>query len=78
MAALPRTGITPIFHLSVGQSRAVIDTGILKPDDPVELPGGVLVQKTPKNRAHAFTTDATDEALERVAPAGWREVGGGA
>ncbi len=71
MAALPNTGITPIWHMSVDQYHAMIDNGILGPNDPVELLEGVLVQKVSKNPPHAFTTGATQEALERVVPAGW-------
>jgi Uma2 family endonuclease len=71
MAALPNTGMTPIWHMSVDQYHAMIDNGILGPEDPVELLEGILVQKMSKNPPRSFTTDGTVEALRRIAPAGW-------
>ena len=71
MAALPNTGLTPIWHMSVDQYHAMINNGILGPEDAVELLEGVLVQKTPINPPHASTTDGTREELARVVPVGW-------
>jgi Uma2 family endonuclease len=71
MAALPNTGITPIWHMSVEQYHAMIDNGILGPDDPVELLEGVLVQKMPINPPHRISTLAVFQALIRIVSAGW-------
>ena len=71
MAAVLNPGITPIWHLSVDKYHAMIDKGILSPDDAVELLDGVIVQKMSKNPPHSFATRATRIALERIAPAGW-------
>jgi Uma2 family endonuclease len=60
-----------IWRLSVGQYHAMIRTGILTPDHPVELLDGWLVLKMPKNPPHRVATRLTCKALERVMPAGW-------
>lgn len=71
MAAALIPGITPIWPLTVGQYHAMIDLGILGPDDPVELLEGVIVQKMSKNPPHRIATRATRQALELVIPHGW-------
>ena len=57
--------------MTVEQYHTMIDQGILGPDDPVELLEGLLVQKMSKNPPHRFSTRATRQVLERVAPKGW-------
>ena len=50
-------GVDPdetIFRLSVEQYQAMIRSGILTDDDPVELLEGLLVTKMAKNPAHAL------------------------
>lgn len=71
MAALPNTGMTPIWHMSVDQYHAMIDNGILGPNDPVELLEGVLVQKMSINPPHRIATRSVRRALEGIVPAGW-------
>ena len=62
--------LTP-WPLTVQQYHAMIDKGILTPEDPVELLEGVIVQKVPKNPPHSAATRATRRALERVITPGW-------
>jgi Uma2 family endonuclease len=71
MAALPDTGMGPLWHLSVGQYHAMIDAGILGSGDRVELLEGVLVEKMSKNPPHSYATGETRRALDRRLPAGW-------
>ena len=71
MSALLNVGPAQIFPLTVDQYHAMIDNGILTPDDRVELLEGVLVQKLLKNPPHRFSTHATRQALERMIPKGW-------
>jgi hypothetical protein len=54
----------PIYRLSVDQYHAMIRTGILEEDTPVELLEGWLVQKMTKNPPHTTATQLTREALE--------------
>jgi Uma2 family endonuclease len=70
MAAL-NTGVHPIWPLSVVQYHAMIDKGILSPDDPVELLEGIIVQKMSKNPPQRIATRAVRQTLEHVVPAGW-------
>ncbi len=49
----------------------MIQSGILCPDDRVELLEGVIVQKVSKNPPHSHATRATRRALDRLAPDGW-------
>src|SRR5262249_41008702 len=60
-----------IWRPSVSQYHQMIRAGILTEDDPVELLGGWLVTKMPKNPAHRTSTRLVRRALERVTPAGW-------
>ena len=71
MATALNPEFTPIWPLTVGQYHAMIDMGILGPDDPVELLEGVIVQKMSKNPPHRIATRATRQALERIIPQGW-------
>lgn len=71
MATALNTGLAPIWPLSVDRYHAVIDAGILGPDDRVELLEGVIVEKTSKNPPHRFTKRATRQSLERLVPLGW-------
>jgi Uma2 family endonuclease len=61
----------PIWPLSVERYHAMVRTGILTADDPVELLEGLLVVKMPKNPPHRLATRLTRLALERVLPPGW-------
>jgi hypothetical protein len=48
MAILSTPGIAPLWHMSVEQYHAMIDNGILGPDDSVELLEGILAEKVSK------------------------------
>ncbi len=61
----------PVFHLSVEQYHAMVDNGILTPDDRVELLDGIIVQKGTIRPPHRISTHATRQALERMIPQGW-------
>jgi len=60
-----------IWPLSVDQYHAMIHTGILTDDDPVELLAGWLVAKMPKNPLHRAVTRLIRQVLERLVPAEW-------
>jgi hypothetical protein len=66
-----QVGIDQLWRLSIEQYHAMIRVGILTADDPVELLGGLLVQKMSKNPPHRVATGLTREALGRLAPTGW-------
>jgi len=61
----------PIWRLSVEQYHAMLNAGILKSGDPVELLEGWLVQKMVKHPPHSIATQLTSEGLRSVMPAGW-------
>jgi Uma2 family endonuclease len=69
----PRATYTdqPIFRLSVDQYHALIRSGKLTSDDPVELLEGILVFKMPKKSAHATTVRMIRRAVESKLPLGW-------
>jgi hypothetical protein len=71
MATAFHAGFAPIWPISVAAYHDMIDKGILKSDDPVELLEGVIVQKMGKNPPHRIATRATRLALERSIPTGW-------
>ena len=71
MAALPNTGLTPICHMSVDKYHAMIDGGILGPDDAVELLDGIVVQKMSINPPHRIAMRCVRRALEGIVPTGW-------
>ncbi len=60
-----------IWRLSVDQYHAMIQSGILTEDDPVELLEGWLVFKMPKNPPHSVVNGLVSEALSDILPAGW-------
>ncbi len=60
-----------IWRFSVDQYHAMIRTGILTEDDPVELLEGWLVTKMPKNPRHSVITQLTREVLAHLLPSGW-------
>lgn len=60
-----------LWRLSVGQYHDMIKSGILTDDDPVELLGGFLVAKMPKNPPHRAANRLVRVALERVVPETW-------
>jgi len=67
----PAVPTEPIWRLSVDQYHAMIRTGILTEEDPVELLEGWLVPKLPKNPAHRPATGLVREALTASVSKGW-------
>ena len=61
----------PVLRLSVDQYHAMICSGILTEDDPVELLEGWLILKMPKNPLHSATTRQVRQVLENKIPNGW-------
>ena len=58
----------PVWRLSVDQYHAMIDSGILNENTPVELVEGILLEKMPQNPPHSFVTDAVRSALAALVP----------
>jgi Uma2 family endonuclease len=61
----------PVWRFTIDQYHAMVRSGILTDDDPVELLEGWLVPKMPKNPQHRAATRLTRQALEGIVPAGW-------
>lgn len=60
-----------IWRLTVAQYHAMIATGILTDDDPVELIDGWLVLRMPRSLRHRAVTRFVREALATLLPQGW-------
>ena len=45
-----------IYRFTVDQYDRMLERGVITEDDPVELLGGILVRKMPKNPRHAAIT----------------------
>lgn len=60
-----------LWRLRVDQYHAMIQSGILSGDDPVELLEGWLIVKMPKNPAHRISTHLVRTAIESILPSGW-------
>ena len=58
----------PLFRLTVQQYHAMIDTGVLTDDDPVELLEGILVFRMPKKPAHRIALAKLERALAPLLP----------
>ncbi len=61
----------PIFRISVQRYHRMIESRVLTEDDRVELLEGWIIEKMPKNRSHAVSTQLTREQLSQVVPPGW-------
>src|SRR6266571_505513 len=61
----------PIMRLSVQQYHSMIDAGILRSGDPVELLEGWLVVKMTKNPPHVFANARLHDILVPLVPTGW-------
>jgi Uma2 family endonuclease len=60
-----------IARFSVAGYQRMIETGILTPDDKVELLENYVVLEMPRNPPHDGTIDLINAALPRVLPSGW-------
>lgn len=68
---VPVTSNEPLYPLSVEQYHAMIASGVLVDDDPVELIEGLLVTRMPKNPLHAKSLGKLHAAIFGKVPAGW-------
>lgn len=73
MDALPEPVTTefPIQRLTVAKYHAMIEAGIITPDDRVELLEGWLVEKLGKNPPHTYLREQLEDWLKDAKPAGW-------
>jgi hypothetical protein len=62
----------PVHRFSVDEYHEMIQKGILKEDDRVELLDGWIVPKRPRNPPHDVTLDVAQEVFRGALPAGWR------
>lgn len=69
----PRAAYTsePVFRLTVEQYHAMIRSGGLTEDDPVELIEGILVFRMPKYTPHSVATGLARREVERLLPDDW-------
>jgi Uma2 family endonuclease len=58
-------------RFSVAEYHKMIKTGILKPDDRVELLEGWIVKKVPQKPPHSGSVGRTNRGLARVLPDNW-------
>lgn len=60
-----------VWRLSVDRYERMVASGIITPDDRVELLEGVLVNKMSKSPEHVLGTILVTDALRAILPAGW-------
>ena len=58
-------------RFSAGEYARLIDTGIIKEGEPLELLDGRLVSKMSKNPGHRIATHRTADTLRSLLPKGW-------
>jgi Uma2 family endonuclease len=61
----------PVYRLSVAQYHAMLEQGILKSGDPIELLEGIFVRKMTKHSPHRFATQSLRDLIPPMLPAGW-------
>lgn len=62
----------PLHRFSVDQYEKMLEAGILRSEDRVELIEGIVVQKMTQHPPHAVAIDYTQDALRPLLPDGWR------
>lgn len=62
----------PVRRFTVAEYHQMIQAGLLKEGDPVELLEGWLVPKMVRNTPHDLAIEWTEEAIRSVWPTGWR------
>lgn len=60
-----------LWRLSVDRYNRMIESGIITPDDRVELLEGALVNKMSKSPPHRIANKKVRDALEAILPQGW-------
>jgi Uma2 family endonuclease len=68
---LPTTVPYRPARISVRVYNAMLASGEIAEDDPIELLDGVLVEPTTKNPPHVIAVRQGDLALSRMLPSGW-------
>ena len=63
--------VDALWRVSVAQYHAMIDSGALTEDNPIELLQGWLVQKMPKKPRHSTITRIIRKLLAELMPQGW-------
>src|SRR5262249_13437923 len=58
----------PVYRIPVAQYHEMIEKGIIKDGDRIELVEGILVAKMTKPNPHIFATQALGERLMRMLP----------
>src|SRR5436305_15301703 len=61
-----------IAQFSVARYQRMVETGILTPEDKVELLENYVVLKMPRNPPHDNSIDRVDDAIRPHRPVGWR------
>lgn len=67
----PSVTIPSPYRLSVPQFQAMITSGLIGPEERVELLDGFLVKKMTKHTPHTVTTQRTQAAIDAVLPPGY-------
>jgi Uma2 family endonuclease len=63
--------VPPYYRITVDQYDRMLETGILRDGDPIELINGMLVPKLPKTPEHSYPLVTITKALLRILPDGW-------
>jgi Uma2 family endonuclease len=71
MATAVNSELAPPWLVSVDRYHAMIEAGILGPEDKLELLEGVIVEKMSKKPPHSFTTGTSRDVLDNLIPEGW-------
>ncbi len=75
---LPRDAVSlwpnwpPVRRFTVDEYHRMIQTGILKEGEPVELLEGWVIRKMARNTPHEVCSDKTEDAIRDLLPVGWR------
>ncbi len=70
--AAGRSGIRP-YRLTVGQFKKMIDAGIFRDRDRIELLGGILFKKMTQDEPHAFGVDELRHRIADMLPREWTD-----
>ena len=62
----------PVRRFSVDEYHQMGESGLLTPDDRVELLEGWIAPKMNQNPAHSLAIEKGQELLQSILPAGWR------
>jgi Uma2 family endonuclease len=64
-------GFDGLFRVTLDQYHRMGESGVLTPEDRVELLEGILLEKPVKKSPHRMATKLTVDVLTRSVPAGW-------